>query len=209
MDLAGFISEWKHSAFANLSLDPPWLITSHLTEIVRSVVLGVSDDFSVDGDVAIHHTAVIEQGANIKGPAIISSGVFISAGALLRGGIFLGEGCIIGHACEAKTTVMFPRSKIAHLSFVGDSILGENVNIEAGAIVANHRNELSDKSIRIRADNEVIDTGVDKFGALIGDHVKIGANAVVAPGALLQPDLVVPRLGHIDQHPDATISQGI
>ncbi len=94
---------------------------------------------------------------------------------------------------------MLDGSKLAHFNFVGDSLIGEAVNIEAGAIIANYRNELDGADIRIRHEDQVIDTGVSKFGALVGDGCKIGANAVIAPGALLRSHTRVPRLGLIDQ----------
>ncbi|AGE24876.1 transferase [Pseudomonas poae RE*1-1-14] len=75
----------------------------------------------------------------------------------------------------------------------------EAVNIEAGAIIANYRNELNGAQIKIRYLDKVIETGVNTFGALVGDGCKIGANAVIDPGALLRPDTHVPRLGLIDQ----------
>jgi bifunctional N-acetylglucosamine-1-phosphate-uridyltransferase/glucosamine-1-phosphate-acetyltransferase GlmU-like protein len=96
---------------------------------------------------------------------------------------------------------MFTGSKIAHLNFVGDSIIGSGVNIEAGAIIANYRNELVDKAIRIKLPTGVIETGINKFGALIGDNVRIGANAVVAPGALISTDSKIGRLQLFDQYP--------
>jgi acetyltransferase-like isoleucine patch superfamily enzyme len=73
------------------------------------------------------------------------------------------------------------------------------VNVEAGAVIANRRNEQAEPSIRIRVGPDVIDTGVARFGALVGDRSRVGANAVVAPGALLAPHSIVPRLGLIDQ----------
>lgn len=94
---------------------------------------------------------------------------------------------------------MLDGSKLAHFNFVGDSVIGERVNIEAGAIIANYRNELDGANIRIRHGDAVIETGVNKFGALVGDGCKIGANAVIAPGALLRPDTRIPRLGLVDQ----------
>lgn len=114
---------------------------------------------------------------------------------------YLGEDCIVGPGSELKTSFMFPRSKIAHLNFVGDSLIGSGVNIEAGAIIANYRNEFADKTIRILHQGEAIDTGVAKFGSLIGDNARIGANAVVAPGALIAPGSKVGRLQLVDQHP--------
>ena len=97
---------------------------------------------------------------------------------------------------------MFAGSKLAHLNFVGDSIIGADVNIEAGAIIANYRNELESPNIRIAYQGQVIDTGVAKFGALVGDGSRIGANAVIAPGALLERGSIVGRLQLIDQKPD-------
>jgi NDP-sugar pyrophosphorylase family protein len=153
----------------------------------------------VQDSVGVHRTATVEAGAVIKPPAIIGPNCFVASTAYLRGGVFLDEGCIVGPACELKSTFMLAGSKIAHLSFVGDSIIGAGANIEAGAIIANYRNERVDKRIRIAFDGEVIDTGVEKFGALVGDGAKIGANAVIAPGALIRPGAVVPRLALVDQ----------
>jgi len=130
------------------------------------------------------------------------------ASALLRGGVFLDEGCIIGPAVELKTTFMFRGSKAAHLNFIGDGVVGADVNLEAGSIVANYRNELDDKMIRIRLEDRMIETGVDKFGALIGDGTRIGANAVIAPGAVLAVGARVPQLGLVDQWPVADGSWG-
>ncbi len=124
---------------------------------------------------------------------------FIAASDLLRDGVFLKEGCIIGPAVELKTTFMFRGSKAAHLNFIDDSLIGADINLEAGSIVANYRNELDDKLIRIRLGDRVIETGVDKFGALIADGARIGANAVIAPGAVLSPGARVARLGLVDQ----------
>lgn len=82
---------------------------------------------------------------------------------------------------------------------VGDSVIGRNVNIEAGAIIANYRNELEDKEIICSLNHHVIKTGTNKFGSLIGDNRRISANAVLAPGTILKPGLVVKRLALIDQ----------
>ena len=148
---------------------------------------------------AVHETAIIETGAIIKGPAIIGPRCFIAATAYLRGGVFLDEDCILGPGTELKSSFMFAGSKLAHFNFVGDSILGSGVNLEAGSIIANYRNEKDDKRIRIKTQEGVLDTGVEKFGALCGDGVRLGANAVVAPGAVLSAGVHVPRLGLIDQ----------
>ena len=113
----------------------------------------------------------------------------------MRGGCWLDARCIIGPAAELKTSFVFAGSKLAHLNFVGDSVLGADVNIEAGAMIANYRNERANKRIRIGE----IDTSVEKFGALLGDYCRIGANAVIAPGALLPAGSIVSRLSLVDQ----------
>jgi bifunctional UDP-N-acetylglucosamine pyrophosphorylase / glucosamine-1-phosphate N-acetyltransferase len=201
INIGDFVTSWPSSPFARYHLEP-WQVTSHAIELIRSMIGELGADYALDGDKAIHTSASIESGAVIKGPVILGPRVFVAAGAYLRGGVFLGEDCIVGPFCELKTTIMFAGSKIAHLSFVGDSIIGVGVNIEAGAIVANYRNEMDDKRTRIVWREGIIDTAVEKFGALIGDHARIGANAVVAPGALIEPGFRLARLGKLDQHPE-------
>jgi bifunctional N-acetylglucosamine-1-phosphate-uridyltransferase/glucosamine-1-phosphate-acetyltransferase GlmU-like protein len=88
---------------------------------------------------------------------------------------------------------------LAHFNFVGDSILGADVNLEAGSIICNYRNERADKEILVRIGKALRKTGCQKFGAVVGDHSRIGANAVVAPGALLAAGSVVPRASLRDQ----------
>jgi UDP-N-acetylglucosamine diphosphorylase / glucose-1-phosphate thymidylyltransferase / UDP-N-acetylgalactosamine diphosphorylase / glucosamine-1-phosphate N-acetyltransferase / galactosamine-1-phosphate N-acetyltransferase len=155
----------------------------------------------IRNEFAVHESSAIEEGVVLKGPGIVGPRCLIAAGSYLRGGIYVGEDCIIGPSSELKTSFMFPGSKLAHLNFVGDSIIGSDVNVEAGAIIANFRNELDDKTIRIFHEGETIDTGVVKFGSLVGDNVRIGANAAVAPGALIAPGCKVGRLQLVDQYP--------
>jgi len=88
---------------------------------------------------------------------------------------------------------------IAHLAYVGNSVLGSGVNIEAGAVLANHWNERGGEDVRVRCDGRLLRTGVRKFGALVADGVCIGADAVTSPGTLLPPGAIVPRLGLVAQ----------
>lgn len=200
IDVTDFVGRWKTSPFARVR-DAPWSITQVAEVHIRRALKGLGAGYRREGEIAVHETATVESGAVLKGPLIIGPRVFVAAGGYLRGGVFLDEDCIVGPSCELKTTFMFAGSKVAHFNFVGDSILGSGVNLEAGSIVANYRNELADKAIRIVRDGAVIETGVTKFGVLAGDGVRIGANAVVAPGAILDPDAIVPRLGLADHYP--------
>lgn len=194
--IAGHIGRWATSPLAALG-DAPWIITQRIEAHVAALIPALDGPYVIEGDVARHATATVESGALVKGPAIIGPGCFIAAGALLRGGTWLDADCIVGPGAELKSSILMRGTKLAHFNFVGDSIVGEDVNLEAGSIVANYRNEMADKTIRIGA----IDTGVDKFGALIGDHARIGCNAVIAPGAIIARGHIVRRLELIDQHP--------
>ena len=200
MDIAAYVDRWRTSPFGRLTA-APWAVTQAADAHVAAAIAGLAAPYVVNGDVAIHASAAVESGAVVKGPAIIGPRCFVAAGAYLRGGVFLDEDCIVGPGAELKTSFMFKGSKLAHLNFVGDSILGAAVNIEAGAIIANYRNELEDKAIRIVVDGQVIETGVDKFGALLGDGARVGANAVIAPGAVIARNAHVLRLALVDQYP--------
>ena len=98
-----------------------------------------------------------------------------------------------------KSSIVFENSAIAHFNFIGDSIIGKNVNFEAGSITANHYNERKDKRIFVKIKNEIINTNMEKFGALVGDDCKIGANAVLSPGTILEKKSIVKRLELIEQ----------
>jgi NDP-sugar pyrophosphorylase family protein len=199
--MAAFIA--RAGRWPVLAGSTPWAITMRAAAFVADASTALDADFRVSGSVAVHQTAIVESGAVVKGPAIIGPRCFVAASAYLRGGVLLEEDCIIGPGVELKASLMFKGGKLAHFNFVGDSILGEGVNLEAGSVIANYRNDRDDKRIRIATAQGIIDTGTEKFGALIGDGVRIGANAVIAPGALIAPHTVVPRLRLVDQSPEA------
>lgn len=200
ISISEFITHWNVLGLG-VEATSPWAVTEQCEKFIQMILINLGPDYERRGDIAIHKTAQVEDGAVLKGAIVIGPNCFIAAGAYLRGGVFLGSHCIVGPSCELKSSFMLDRSKLAHFNFVGDSLLGEDVNIEAGAVIANYRNEFAGANIRILHGDTVIETGVAKFGALVGDGTRIGANAVVAPGALLEPGSVVPRLGLVDQYP--------
>jgi len=199
VSVADYVARVRQSPFTGYGVVAPWFWASHAEAWIREATEALGDDYLVRDGVAIHRTATVEQGAIVKGPAILGPDTFVAATAYLRGGVFLDEGCIVGPGAELKTSFLFAGAKLAHLNFVGDSVLGAGVNVEAGAMIANYRNERADKTIRIAYGGRVIDTGVEKFGALVGDGARIGANAVIAPGALIEPGAVIARLALVDQ----------
>ncbi|MDL5514120.1 LpxA family transferase [Arenibacter sp. M-2] len=178
----------------------PWEITQSLSSIISKKIVQLdSDNYTVTGNIAIHKTAIIENGAVLKEPLIISENCFIASHAYLRDGVFLDQEVRIGPGVEVKSSIIGNNSAMAHFNFIGNSIIGGHVNFEAGALVANHYNERSDKTIWAQVNGVRTNIGTLKFGALIGDHSKIGANAVLSPGTLLPMGYVVKRLELIEQ----------
>lgn len=205
MRISDFVQTWSQSPFRDCD-GAPWTATIQADALIAAAQVRLSVDYvELAPQIFRHASAVIEDGAIVKAPAILGPNTFVAANAYLRNGTFLDDGCIVGPSCELRATFMFAGSKVAHLSFVGDSIIGAGANVEAGAMIANYRNEMDDKEIRIKTASGVLRTGVDKFGALIGDGVRIGAGAVIAPGALIAAGTRVPRLARIDQHPEPLI----
>lgn len=186
--------EGVETSFPDIKSMLPWEITTQLPDIISNAILALSDEYRIDEGVAIHTTARIEPHVTFKGPIIIGPGCFVASHAYLRGGVFLMGDNSIGPGCEVKSSILFPLTNLAHFNFVGDSIIGSRCNFEAGAIVANHFNERDDKTIYVKVAGERINTERKKFGALVGDGCKIGANAVLSPGSILEPKRVVGRL---------------
>jgi UDP-N-acetylglucosamine diphosphorylase / glucose-1-phosphate thymidylyltransferase / UDP-N-acetylgalactosamine diphosphorylase / glucosamine-1-phosphate N-acetyltransferase / galactosamine-1-phosphate N-acetyltransferase len=202
--ISDFTNALGGTAFAAFADAAPWQLTQSIEARLRDVLASLDRrEWLVQGDLAVHRSATVEEGAQLKGPVVIGCGCFVSATALLRDGVWLSEGCVVGPGCELKSSWLGAASKIAHLSFVGHAVIGRDVNFEAGSVVANHRNERADKRIRVCIGGALQTLDVVKFGAMVGDHARIGANAVLAPGALLPANTVVPRLGLVDQEQGA------
>ena len=184
-----------------LTEEMPWTIVEHLCSTITRLQESLGEEYAIKDGVAIHRTAIIGHNVTIKAPAIISANCFVGSNSYLRNGVFLAPGAKVGISCEVKTSVMLENSAIAHFNFVGDSIIGHDVNIEAGAILANHYNEREDDTVYVHHHGERISTGLHKFGALVGDGCRMGANAVLSPGTLLKPHTIVRRLELVEQDP--------
>ncbi|GDX52573.1 glucose-1-phosphate thymidylyltransferase [Bacteroidota bacterium] len=177
----------------------PWEITGNLNVLLEKFILKLNADYNIENGIAIHKSATIEQGVVLKAPVIISENCFVGANAYLRAGVYLDKSVTVGPGCEIKSSIMFANTTIAHFNFIGDSIIGNNVNFEAGAHTANHYNERTDKRISVSVNGKIIQTNSEKFGALVGDHSKIGANAVLSPGTILTKNSIVKRLELVEQ----------
>jgi NDP-sugar pyrophosphorylase family protein len=178
----------------------PWEITSNLKAILEEFILHLNEDFSINDGIAIHKTAQVESGAVLKRPVIVGPHCVVGANAYFREGVFLDQSVKVGPGCEIKSSIICSGTAIAHFNYLGNSIIGRNVNFEAGSIAANHYNERVSKRISVLYHSEIIDTGVEKFGSLVGDNSKIGANAVLSPGTILEKNTTVKRLELVEQY---------
>jgi len=178
----------------------PWEITNSLKKIIWKRLLQLGEDYKIVDGVAIHKTAVVEHGAVLKSLVIVGPDCVVGANAYFREGVYLDQSVKIGPGCEIKNSIICSGTAIAHFNYIGNSIIGRNVNFEAGSIAANHYNERASKRIFILYQSEVIDTGVEKFGSLVGDNSKIGANAVLSPGTILEKNTIVKRLELVEQY---------
>jgi len=127
--------------------------------------------------------SVVEPGALIQGPTIIGAHTEVRQGAYVRGSCIIGDRCVVGHTTEIKASIMFDDAKAGHFAYIGDSILGNATNLGAGTKLANLKIQAS--TIRVKFGSDSIDTGLRKFGAILGDQVEIGCNAVTNPGTAL------------------------
>jgi len=183
----------------------PWQITANMEGILREYFPYLGKEYRISNNQAIHHSARIEPGVITKDTVIIGAGCFLATGTYLRGGVLLDDKVTIGPGSEIKSSVISKGTTIAHFNFIGNSLIGNHVNFEAGSVIANHYNERENKRIFVTINNEIVDTGIDKFGALVGDHCKIGANAVLSPGTILSAGSIVNRLELIEQLKDQHI----
>jgi NDP-sugar pyrophosphorylase family protein len=133
--------------------------------------------------VFIGEGTVLEDGVLIKGPAIIGRNCEIRHNAYFREDVIIGDGCVVGNSCELKHTLLFNKAKVPHFSYVGDSIFGYQAHVGAGVKVSNVK--LMPGNIMLDIEGTTFDTGLRKFGALLGDNTDIGCNSVLNPGTII------------------------
>jgi NDP-sugar pyrophosphorylase family protein len=139
--------------------------------------------------VYIGKDTVVEDGAMIKGPAIIGRNCQIRHNAYIREDVIIGDDCVVGNACEIKSSLLFNHAVVPHLSYVGDSILGFECHLGAGVKISNVK--LMPGNVTVEIDGTPFDTGLRKFGALLGDNTDIGCNSVLNPGTIIGRGSVV------------------
>jgi NDP-sugar pyrophosphorylase family protein len=140
-------------------------------------------------DVFIGEGTVVEDGVMIKGPAIIGRNCQIGHNAYFRKDVIVGDNCVVGNSTELKNALLFNHSKVPHFNYAGDSILGYNAHLGAGAVLSNVKSLKG--NVTVEVDGVPLDTGLRKFGALLGDGCDIGCNAVLNPGSIIGRGAVI------------------
>ena len=165
----------------------------------------------VSENVWIAKDAKISEKATIIGPTIIGHATEVRPGAFIRGAVIVGDGAVIGNSTEIKNAIIFDGVQLPHYNYVGDSILGYKAHLGAGAIISNFK--LDHSNIKVRSAGSTVETGLRKFGAILGDGVEVGCNSVIYPGTIIgRGTLVYPLTaarGVISEnsilHPDGTL----
>lgn len=139
--------------------------------------------------VYIGEGTVLEDGVMIKGPAIIGRNCQIRHNAYLREDVIIGDHCVVGNASELKSAILFNHAQAPHFNYIGDSILGHRAHLGAGVKISNLK--VVPGNVTVEVVGRRVDTGLRKFGALIGDRAEVGCNAVLNPGSILGRDAIV------------------
>ena len=163
----------------------PWEVLSKIGDYI--VELGNSlpqKEYYKRGDnIWIHKEATVFDSAYIAGPAIICKGAEVRHCAFIRGKAVVGENAVVGNSTELKNVILFDNVQVPHYNYVGDSILGYKAHMGAGSITSNVK---SDKTlVVVKNGDEQIETGLKKFGAMLGDYVEVGCNSVLNPGTVI------------------------
>lgn len=163
----------------------PWEVLEHISNFIVELgnTLPESEFKKVKENVWIHKTANVYESAYINGPAIICANAEVRHCAFIRGNAIVGEGATVGNSTELKNVILFNKVEAPHYNYVGDSILGYKAHMGAGSITSNIKSDR--KNIVIKYDDEQIETGIRKIGAMLGDNVEVGCSTVLNPGSIV------------------------
>ena len=151
---------------------------------LKSSIKGIIEsNVTIKGNLVLGKGSLVKSGTYIEGPVIIGENCVIGPHAYIRGSTAIGDNCKVGHATELKNTILFGSSNVPHLSYIGDSVIGEHVNVGAGTTTANVRFDHGNVKSLVNGKKAV--TTRKKLGAIIGDHVQTGIHATLMPGVKL------------------------
>lgn len=162
----------------------PWQALKGIQDLILTLGPQLGDDYTEAApQVWVHRTAVVAPTAYLGAPCIIGAGTEVRHCAFIRGSALVGENCVVGNSVELKNVILFDNVQVPHYNYVGDSILGYMSHMGAGSVTSNVK---SDKTlVVVKNGEEKIETGLKKFGAMLGDHVEVGCNSVLNPGTVI------------------------
>ncbi len=163
----------------------PWELLPRISSFIIELGQSLSKEkyTQVKENVWIAKSATVAPTACINGPAIIDEEAEIRHCAFIRGNAIVGKGAVVGNSTELKNVILFNKVQVPHYNYVGDSILGFKSHMGAGSITSNVK---SDKTlVAVKDGDDKIETGLKKFGAMLGDHVEVGCNSVLNPGTVI------------------------
>jgi NDP-sugar pyrophosphorylase family protein len=186
------ISSFEHRSLFDKSVnlwDPLVFLSDYIKGFIKTS--------SRKEDLYVGRNTKIDPRAKIVGPVVVGDNCEINDNTLIRGGVVIGNGCKIGHGSEVKHSIILNNTNIAHFNYVGDSIIGSQVNFSAGAITANFKHGSKNPKVNMVINGKKVNTNLDKLGALIGDAAKIGCNVVLEPGSIIGKNTTVYPLTEI------------
>ena len=162
----------------------PWEALSGIKQMIIDLGATLGDEYEErEENVWVHKTAKIFPSAYIGSPCIIGARTEVRHGAFIRGSALVGEDCVIGNSVELKNVILFDHVQVPHYNYVGDSILGYFSHMGAGSVTSNVKSDK--KNVVIHDNGTDIETGLKKIGAMLGDNVEVGCNAVCNPGTVI------------------------
>ncbi len=168
-----------------LKFEYPWEVLPEINDFIIEIGKKLDKNIYIEKEdnIWIAKSAIVAPTAYIKGPVIIGENAEIRHCAFIRGKAIIGNGAVVGNSTELKNVILFNKVQVPHYNYVGDSILGYKAHMGAGSITSNVK---SDKKLVIVKDgNEQIETGLKKFGAMIGDNVEVGCGSILNPGSVI------------------------
>jgi len=163
----------------------PWDALASIGDFIREIgkTLSKDDYYSPGPDVYISKTAKLARSVSIETPCIIGPGAELRHCAFIRRNVIIGANAVVGNSVELKNVILFEGVQVPHYNYVGDSILGYKAHMGAGSITSNVKGDRS--LVEVKYEDERIETGIKKVGAMLGDYVEIGCNCVLNPGTII------------------------